>query len=253
MTRRRMSVLSMAVLAPLVVDMQRTDPDSAVTSFMVAAGGGTWADVTRGCNGVVRAEEEPYRDMGFGVNHRFGRPLEVGLRATVLRRMSGYKDGSVLWNPNFSVEGRATGFGLGYVSDTQAGYPENEDLSPVSGHLRFGSLAKTYFSLHVSEDVPLISGGGVTRLGVGFHPGRAGGVWVGIGTPAPYDKPGLAVKTTIHVNPMLDFNASGRLGSSEGKAENAGAVGLTVRLTHDRKPASRAAPTAPPDSSGAPK
>jgi hypothetical protein len=260
-----MSILSMAVLAPLAVDMQRTEPDSAVTSFMIAAGGGTYADVARGCQGeILSADERAFRDVGFGANHQVVGDLDLGLRATVLRRKSGYKDGSVLWNPNFSVEGRGAGFGLGIVTNTHTDYPGDDDLSPVSGHLRFGSLAKTYFSLHVSEDLPMISGsGGAVRLGLGFHPRRAVGVWLGMGTPVPYDKPGLVVKTTVHVNPMLDLNATGRLGSSEGKAENSGAVGLTVRFTRDRKPGSReartappdpsAAPTAPPDSSGTPK
>jgi hypothetical protein len=259
-----MSILSMAVLAPLAVDMPGTHPDSSVTSFMIAAGGGTYADVTRGCQGeVLKAEGKAYRDLGFGVNHRVVGPMELGLRATVFRRMPGHKDGSVLWNPNFSIEERGAGFGLGIIPNKTPDYPEDDDLSPISGHLRFGSLAKTYFSLHVSEDVPLISGGGVARLGVGFHPTRAVDLWLGMGTPLPYDKPGLLVKSTLHMNPMLDLNATGRLGSSEGKAENAGAVGLTVRFTRDRKPGSReartappdprAAPTAPPDSSGTPK
>jgi len=252
MTRRRLSILSMAVLAPLAVDMQRTEPDSAVTSFMIAAGGGTYADVSRGCQGeILSANERPYRDVGLGVNHRVVGDLDLGLRATVLLRKLGYKDGSVLWNPNFSVEGRGAGFGLGFVTNTHTDYPGNDDISPVSGHLRFGSLAKTYFSIHVSEDLPLISGsGGAVRLGLGVRPGRVVRVWLGMGSPVPYDKLGFVVKTTVHVNRMLDLNATGRLGGSEGKAENAGAVGLTVRLTRDRKPASRAARTAPPDSSG---
>jgi len=251
MTRRRRAILSMAVLAPLAVDMPGTHPDSSVTSFMIAAGGGTYADVARGCQGeILSADKRSYRDLGFGANHRVVGKLDVGLRATVIRRMPGHKDGSVLWNPNFSIEGRGAGFGLGYISNTTTDDPDDDDLSPVSGHLRFGSLARTYFSLHVAEDVPMISGsGGTVRLGLGVHPGRAIDLWIGMGSPVPYDKPGFVAKTTIHVNPMLDLNATGRLGSSEGKAENAGAVGVTVRFTRDRKPRSSEARTAPPDSS----
>ena len=247
MTRRRMSLLSMAVLAPLVVDVPGSSRDSSVTTFMIAAGGGSYAEVTRGCQGeVLTADQRRFRDMGFGVNHQVKKPLEVGVRATVLRRMSGYDDGSVLWNPYVALEGGKVGFGLGYVSNSDRPYTNEFDIWPVSGHLRIGSPERFYFSIHALEDVPLVSGGGAVRSGFGFRPIRSVDAWIGMGTPLPYDKPGVLAKTTIHVNSMLDVNATGRLGSSEGRTENAGSVGLTVRLTRYRKPGpTRALPDSP--------
>ena len=247
MTRRRMSILSMAVLAPLVVDMPGADPDSSVTTFMVAAGAGSYADVSRGCEGqVLSADHRRFRDLGFGANHRVAGPLEVGVRGTVLQRMPGYEDGTVLWNPNASLEWRRFGFGFGYVSNANRPYAEDFDIWPVSGHLRGGSLAGTYFSMNVLEDAPMVSGGSPIRMGLGFSPSRSVGLWLGWSGFVPYDKPGFLAKTTIHVNSVLDLNATGRLGGSEGKSETAGSVGLTLRLTRDRKPGSAGAAAATP-------
>jgi len=244
MTRRRMSILSMAVLAPLAVDV--SSRDSSVTSFMVAAGGGSYAEVTRGCQGeVLSADQRRYRDMGYAVNHKFVGLVNVGVRATVLRRMVGYRDGSVMWNPNASLEGTHVGFGLGYVSNADRPNSDEFDIWPVSGHLRVGRLSRLYYSIHALEDVPLVSGGGTIRSGIGFRPGRLVDVWAGLGYGPPYDKPGFEARSAVHLNSMLDLNASGRLSSSEGRSENAGSLGLTVRLTRGPKPAS-------PDSSRAP-
>jgi len=241
-----MSILSMAVLTPLAVDMPGTNEDSSVTSVMIAAGAGSYAEVSRGCHGeVLSKEQRRYRDLGFAASHGFEGPLEVGVRASLLRRMPGYEDGTVMWNPNVAVEGRHVGFGLGYVSNADQPLSDEFDIWPVSGHLRFGTLSGLHFSVHALEDVPLVSGGGTVRSGIGFRPSRAVDAWVGMGYGPPYDKPGFQLKSTVHLNSMLDLNGSARLGSSEGQSENAGSLGLTVRLTRDRKPAS-------PDSSRAP-
>ena len=238
----------MAVIAPLAVDVTSPPRDSSVTTFMIAAGAGSYAEVSRGCSGeVLSAYQRHHRDVGFGVGHQFPGQTEVGVRATVLRRMQGYADGSVLWNPYWSVEGRSAGFGLGYVSNTDPPNVDEFHIWPVSGHLRIGSPDRFSFSVHALEDVPIASGGGAVRAGFGFRPGRAVGLWLGASSPAPYDKPGLLLKSTVRVNSMLDLNATGRLGSSEGQSENAGALGLTVRLTRDRESRPTAAP-APPDS-----
>jgi len=241
-----MSILSMAVLAPLAVELPGTNEDSSVTSLMIAAGAGSYAEVSRGCEGqVLSKEQRRYRDLGFAASHGFEGPLEVGVRATVLRRMPGYEDDEIVWNPNVSVEGRHVGFGLGYVSNADRPVSDEFDIWPVSGHLRFGSPTKMYFSVHALEDVPLVSGGGTVRSGIGFRPSRAVDAWVGLGYGPPYDKPGFQVKSTIHLNSILDLNASGRLGRSEGQSENAGSLGLSIRLTRGPKPASN-------DSIGAP-
>ena len=210
-----------------------------MTSFMVAAGAGSYAEVSRGCEGQVLSKEQRlYRDLGFAASHRFEGPFEVGVRATVLRRMPGYEEDAVIWNPHSSVEGRHVGFGLGAVSNADRPFVDDFDIWPVSGHIRMGSLEKMYFSIHALEDVPLASGGGTVRSGIGFRPNRAVDAWVGLGYGPPYDKPGFQAKATIHVNSMLDLNANGRLGRSEGQSENAGSLGLTVRFSSGRKPPS---------------
>jgi hypothetical protein len=251
MGRGRLYFLSMAMLAPLMVDVPPQKSDSSTTSFSIAYGGGSYAVVTRGCEGVLSKEPRDFGDMGFAASHRFSGPLEVGLRATVFRNMPQYEDGTVIWNPNIALEGRKFGFGLGYIPEHSNDDSRDFDVLPMSGHLRYGPLRGTYFSISVMEDLPLVSGGGTASLGLGFRASRVVGFWVGMSTPEPYDEPGLLLKSNVHLNRSLALNLSGRLGESEGISECAGAIGLTLVLGHGRSAPSPAStpvpPAAPPD------
>jgi hypothetical protein len=245
----------MAMLAPLMVDVAPPQPDSSVTRFSVAYGGGSYAYITRGCSGeVLSTERRDFGDMGFAVSHRYaGGPGEFGLRATVFRKMPQYESGTVIWNPNAALEFRKFGFGLGYVSSPGEDYApyyysgREFDPLPVSGHLRFGPLRGTYFSISFLEDVPLVSGGGTVSTGGGFRVSRAVNGWFGVSWPEPFDMPGLLLKSNVHLNRSLDLNLSGRLGGSEGISESAGAIGLTLIVGSGRNaPSPESAPLPPP-------
>lgn len=230
MNRQWVSVLSIAVVAPLAVDMNARDPDSTVTSLMIAGGAGSYAYVTRGCEGqVLSREQRRFQDAGVALTHRFNGPVEAGVRATLLRKVPQYEKNTIVWNPNVSVEGRKVGLGFGVNLGGGSSYYERDfEISPVSGHIRLGSRRTAYFSTHVFEDVPIVSGSPV-RMGVGFRGGSLMDGWVGMGTPAPFDKPGLVAKADLHLSRFLDVNLTGRLGGSEGLSENAGTVGVTLR------------------------
>lgn len=233
MKRQWVSVLSIAVVAPMAVDMNARDPDSTATSLMIGAGAGSYAYVTRGCEGeVLDREQLRFRDAGMAVTHRFNGPVELGLRATMLRKMPQYEKNTVIWNPNASFEGRKVGFGLGVNLGGESKYDHDFEISPVSGHLRLGPRRTAYFSTHVFEDVPLVSGGAPVRMGLGFRGGSLMDGWLGVGFPAPSDKAGFVAKADLHLNRSLDVNLTGRLGESEGLSENAGAVGITLRRSH---------------------
>ncbi|MGE5175942.1 MAG: hypothetical protein ACM3JJ_06140 [Hyphomicrobiales bacterium] len=232
MVRRWLSALcSLAVVAPLAVDVRAPDPDSSATSLKVAFGAGSYAYVTRGCEGqVIDRYQRRFRDAGVEVKHRFDGPVEVGSRVHLLRRFPEYEKNTLVWNPNVSVEGGKIGFGLGVnLNRGKTPYVDRDfEISPVTGHLRLGSLRSVYFSMHVFEDVPIASGGGPVRMGLGFDVPRVMDGWVGMGTPPPYDKPGFVAKADVHVTRFLDLNFAGRLGGSEGLTENSGSVGITI-------------------------
>jgi hypothetical protein len=240
MTRRWMRILSMAALAPLAVDVPGEGRDSASTSVMVSVGAGSYAAITRGCdNQVLHREKRYFRDTGFELHHDTPGPLEFGVRGTVLRRIQGFGDNSLLLNPNVSLEGENIGIGAGFVAGTRSGDREDLDLWPVSGHIRFGSkYGRFHVSMHALEDVPLISGGGAFRAGLGFRPSNRVETWVGYSSPDPYDNSGLVFLSNLHLNRNLTINLAGRVGASSAIDENAGAIGVTYRFPHPRRAAS---------------
>ena len=233
MTRRWLRIISFAALAPLAVDMPG---DSSSTSLTIGVGAGSYAAITRGCDGsTITRRQEYFRDVGAAVEHKTSGPLSFGVRSAVLRRMPGYDTDAVLVNPYVAIDKRYFGIGVGFISGVDRDDEEDYDIWPVSGHLRVGSQrGPLRFSIHALEDVPLASGGGAIRLGFGFRPVRALDAWVGLGTPIPYDHAGLVVKTDIHIHRRLDLNFAGRLGGSEGLDENAAALGITYRFPHGR-------------------
>lgn len=247
MNRRWVSALSLAVVAPLAVDGNVPDPDSSATSLVLGYGAGSYAYVTRGCEGeVIDRYQRRFQDAGGEVKHHFNGPIEAGLRANVLREMPEYEKNTVVWNPYVSMEWKGVGLGVGvnFMRDRTVRYGDREfDVLPVSAHLRFGSLRSVYFSTHVFEDVPLVSGGGPVRTGLGFHVGPVVDGWAGMSLPIPYDMPGLAAKADVHVTRFLDVNLAGRLGGSEGLSENAGSLGITIRRTHGERSTDGEPPT----------
>ena len=215
------------------MDVNAPDQDSSATSLMIAAGAGSYAYVTRGCEGQVLSRTQyRFRDAGFALNHRFDGPLEAGVRVNALRQMPDYPKNTVIVDPNVSVEGERAGFGVGLNfggRKSRYDYERVFEILPVSGHVRLGPRRTAYFSAHVFEDVPLISSGSPLRTCLGFRVEPVMDGWIGAGLPVPYDRIGLVAKADLHVTRFLDLNLSGRLGGSEGLSENAGAVGITLR------------------------
>jgi hypothetical protein len=234
---RWLNLVTMAAVAPLAVNVSPTLQDSSVTSLTFAAGSGSYADITRGCNNeVLDKEKMQFRETAVALHHDFKGPPEVGVRATILNQMPGYEDGTVVVNPYFALEGKSVGFGLGYVSvqgtPSYYGFGGDYEIAPASGHLRLGKRTG-YFSMNLNEDVPLTSGAGAFRMGAGFRASKNFDFWLGAGA-VPYDQVGLVVRTDIHATRFLDLHATGRLGGSQGISENAVSVGVTLKHTASR-------------------
>ena len=266
----------MAAVAPLAVDLPASNPDSSVTSLAASMGAGSYAYVARGCEGDVLSKKQYYyRDAGFAVEHQFRGPVAVGLRSKVVRELPGFPENTMVWNPYVSAEWRKFGLGAGYVPRGETLVSgSGTDVPPASAHLRAGAFDRMYFSIHLWEDVPAISGGGgMVRFGLGFRPGRRLDLWTGLGSVEPYDKAGFVLKADVHLARAIDLNLSGRLGGSEGLVENAGSIGVKFKWIHGSRPlpppapasavpteslpppapAESLPPPAPPDSSAAPR
>ncbi|HET7904252.1 MAG TPA: hypothetical protein VFM17_06815 [Candidatus Eisenbacteria bacterium] len=228
-------LVSMAAAAPLAVSVSTSSQDSAVTSLSVSMGAGSYAHISRGCEGqVLDRYQHRFQDAGVTLHHDFRGAPEAGLRVTILRKMPYYEDGTVVWNPYAAMEWERFGFGAGFIPDVESMYylygNEDFEILPVSAHIRAGRRDGFHFSVHMNDQAPLVSAGGPYRLGFGFRPARRVGAWLGMGTPDPFDRAGFVAKADINVFRYLDVNAIGRLGGSEGLSENAGAVGVTFKF-----------------------
>lgn len=238
-------ILSFFAVLPLLIGVENDGKDSTETNLKIAGGLGSYAYVTRGCEGQVLTKDKiPFNDFGFSVDHKFRSPVKIGLRSGYISdqipvssvyyddyKSSLFEDRTNFYlNPDFSLEWKGFGIGAGPffaqktldVSEDEKG----EETFP-SGHIRLGTK-KLYFSVNVLEDVPLYSGGGYANMGMGFGI-KSSTWWIGL-SGGPYDAAGLVAKTNFKLFRNWHLDLAGRLGSSEGISENAMSMGLNYRI-----------------------
>jgi hypothetical protein len=225
--------------------MEGTGGDSTFTSVQLTGGAGSYAYITRGCEGEILSKEAvPFRDAGFSVDHRGLGPVQVGMKGgwySESRRMGHWRPNAGLnayyLNPNVALEWRRFGIGLGpllaeaplhdFLLSDENGYDRGIKALPT-GHIRVGSR-KAYFSAHLLEGLPLVSGGGFMAGGFGFSPGPGASIWIGLTTPLPYDGMGALGQAAIPVARNTHLRVGLRIGQSNGVSECAGSLGLDHR------------------------
>jgi hypothetical protein len=246
--KKNFKFVSFFMLLPLVVGVQNANNDSTETNFKIAGGLGSYAYITRGCEGEVLTKEEiPFKDAGFSFDHKFRSPVKIGLRGGYIwdnrDRATEYIDwidtliivensDNFYLNPDLSFEGRWFGIGAGpfFAQKTLYGREGGEwGKSLPSWHIRIGSK-KGYFSMNMLENIPLYSGGGYLNLGVGGSASPNFSYWIGLGSSGPYDNVGFIAKTDIRLKSNLYLDLAGRLGTSEGVSESAISAGLNYRV-----------------------
>jgi hypothetical protein len=245
--RKITKILSFFVVLPLLIGVENDEKDSTETNFKIAVGQGSYAYVTRGCEGEVLTKDKiPFTDFGFSADHKFKSPIKIGLRSGYISDeipvSSVYYDDyksylfedrtNFYFNPDFSLEWKWFGIGAGpfFAQKTLYG-SEGETWGKTlpSGHIRLGTKS-AYISINMLENVPLYSGGGYLDLGYGVRASRNFSFWLGMGTSGPYDYIGFVAKTNLRLKGNLHFDLAGRLGSSEGISENAISMGLNYRM-----------------------
>lgn len=233
---KKLRFLGFLFILPLVVGAQVGENDSSMTNIKFGGGAGSYAYVTRGCEGqVIRKKRIPFRDIGFSFDHKFKFPVRVGLRGGHIWDKTVYSPDETITNfylnPHVSLELRSFGIGAGLCSaqkELSAKKSGSETTLP-SWHLRLGSR-KLYFSIHMLENVPIYSGGGFVNLGFGGRAGRETSCWFGVSSPRPYDGLGFLVKTNFKLQGNWYLDLAGRLGQSEGVSESAFSLGLNYRF-----------------------
>jgi hypothetical protein len=245
-------LFAVCLALPLAVDDPAAVRDSSETRISIAGGYGTYALITRGCEGqVLSSDQVHFTDASAALDHHFANPLGVGVRGGFMRvGGSGHYVTTSYVNPHVVADWRAIGLGAGYMYVSKGlptmddelilGRPENVG----SAHLRVGHADGTHFLISVLENQPLISGGGYFDLGFGFHPCPNIKGFVGL-SGGPYDGPGAALGTEIALTPEVLLDLKARLGASESVGENAAAIGLTYRPFSRRSNETSPEPAAP--------
>jgi hypothetical protein len=233
----------LALLVPYIVGFTPAPEDSASTSLTVAAGGGSYAHVSRDCSGkVLGVENIPFQDVAVGVERRSGMAA-YGARAGMFRVEPGSGDGIVRdrgqrsWyvNPYIGIEGRDAGvqFGAVILRHTGLGEPspagrEFDETPLPSARIRLGQADGLHLLTGFASNMPLGSGGGVYDLGLGFPIGDRARGWLGLAL-VPYEEGAVSTKLEIPVLERLTLNP--RFQIRTGDAWEYGlALGGTVRF-----------------------
>jgi hypothetical protein len=240
--RRISPALGMFFMLPIAVGMEG---DSTSTSVGFGAGAGSYAEISRGCEGqVLSKEKRPYQDLAVSIDHQVGKDVLVGLKGGLVRQGEDRDEwttepavNSRYVNPTAAVELRPFGFGIGIIV-ADAPLPglvtggdhgsSGRDRYLPSGHVRIGTR-RGYFSMHLLEGMPLVSGGGLLTVGFGFQPRPNTAAWIGLSAPGPYDHAGVLVEAAIPVRRDLHLQAGARYGSSVGVPEYGLSLGLSYR------------------------
>gem|GEM_PF-1970817 len=232
------------------------NPDSTDLMVGVHAGHGRVASVIRGCDDeVLHKESSSFSDISYSAY--VAMPLREfsdivlgvrggrwGSRAGFARKLSQGRYGRSpekqvdfsYWNPNLNIETKYLGMGIGYVFGEVPVRFENLDDPTYagsvnetwrfSGHLRLGNLEKGYFAISVAENTPLVSGGGIIDVGVGYRAGRTVLLFSGI-AGGFYERCGFIQKGRFKLIGGLGLDATLRLG---GNSENAISGGIVYRF-----------------------
>lgn len=234
--------LGMFFMLPIAVGMEG---DSASTSVGFGAGAGSYAEISRGCEGqILSKEKQPYQDLAASVDHRIGKDVQIGLKVGVVRREAirerwtvGHAVNARYVNPNVAVELRRFGLGIGVIV-ADAPLPrlvlgddmdlDERDRYLPSGHIRIGTR-EAYFSARLLEGMPLISGGGLLCVGFGFQPRPNAAAWIGMSAVGPYDRAGVLAEAALPVRRDLHLHVCARYGSSARVPEYGVSLGISYR------------------------
>lgn len=210
-------------------------PDSSWTEFRFAAGKGSYAKVSRDCEGnVLGVRDVPFGEAGVGVDH-YVSVLHLGLKGGIMsesamREIFDFGDqwiydpltGSVTLAqakpvyyvvPSAGLNVKYFGLDVGYATPfhkgrTWTGIP--------SGSLRIGRADDFHFRIRVLDDLPLLTGGpGAGSLGFGFNLGKPRhSLWLGVGG-APYDGLLFGGQLEVPLDDRFLLNIKTSLGGGE--------------------------------------
>ena len=223
------------ILLPYMIGFSPNPADSSSTTIGIAGGGGSYSVVSRDCSGrVLDMKDYPFTDFGISVDHKFS-AFDIGIKGGIASINSAGGEGTLQYvNPTIGVNTGFLGLQLGplFTNDFggsfftrkgifgERGYrydwsydglftPQYTKVYPT-GSLRLGFLDKWYFTTGIYDNLPIISGGGLFDMGIGFHTGDnpASRLWFGVGG-LPFDGALLSGKGDFPLSDKLILNLQG--------------------------------------------
>jgi hypothetical protein len=208
------------LLSPYLCAFSTVSTEDPEFSAAFAAGGGSYAEVSRDCNGrVMSVKDHPYQDYAFGARYKNSEFVAgiTGGATTGLRNSIQYEydangaaheaaEKSVIYvTPSIGFATRYVGIEIGYL------FPLNQEelvlhsygkwgRGAPSAMLRVGRYDALSFSAGIARNFPLLAGGGLIDVGFGFPVGLSGShLWCGLGA-FPYDGIVFSAKGEIRIS-----------------------------------------------------
>jgi len=220
------------ILSPYLVAFTPNPSDSSSTSLEFAVGKGSYARVSRDCSGnVLSVQDIPFGDAGVAVDHHFS-SFRVGAKAGVtsdafyeLFDTEYERTGQTVtyFDPNIGLDTKCFGLDVGglFYGPRRSAYSSDPGAFPT-GALRIGNRDSWYFSMSLANNLPLMTGGGLFDMGLGFNLGPPHSrLWLGVGV-GPYGlgdpgqgKAAFSIKGDIPVSDKVLLNLRGQAGPSE--------------------------------------
>jgi hypothetical protein len=238
------------LLSPYICAFSTVSADDPEFSAAIAAGGGSYAEVSRGCNGeVISVKDNPYQDYAVGARYKNAEFIAgvTGGTTTGFRKSHQYEYDSngemhevelkaaTYVTPSIGFTTKYIGMELGYV------FPLNDqplgNFSDIrvwgkgvpSAMLRVGRFDALNFSASMGSNFPLLAGGGLIDAGFGFPLGSSGSrLWCGLGG-YPYDGVVFSAKGEVSISEL--FTLTPALHAKGGDASEYGyAIGVRVKF-----------------------
>lgn len=220
------------------------------TVIEVLLGSGSYAEVTRDCNGrVTSVKDVPYTEFGAKVTHTIS-PLKLGVAAGVttskrslgtLCRMNPQPGPRIPYvAPQIGLDTKYLGIDVGYLFNVSSGGSyesqnpyysvariSNEGM-PVAG-VRIGRVDRTYFYLREGTNVPISVGNGIVDGGFGFGDSTQSSRFeLGLGA-IPDDGLMISTKAAFSLSDHLTLCLRGHIAPGDGFGWG-GAAGLKVEF-----------------------
>ena len=219
--------LVLVIVSPYLFAFVPNPDDSSSTTVEMGAGFGSYADVSRDCEGnVVGVRSVPFSDVGLSVRHqtpdvRFG--IAGGSTPTHRLHLFGDYPGEIskaIWfvNPTVGINYRDFGLDLGYL------FPLTDYSSPGAGlsigtvgfptaKFRFASLHGIHWTIGFGSNLPLLTGGGLAEMALVFPLGDSRKSTLGIGLGAyPWDRMALSAKYDFPLVNQFGLGVRGQYG-----------------------------------------